>query len=210
MDERRNKKGTDWQRWNQASQRKEQTEWPENRPTTGLGVLRGLEWATKRAKVSSSPGRSTTWASYATMMDTSCIILTPLAPSNKEEERMKKNKEEEEEKWWRGKRRGVQLTGFASLWEWRRRLAACKSPSWARPHPLRGGGAGWSERAVQHTCLFLSLSVTLEVCDKGRWVCFFFLSTEWVLSLSLPPSLSLSYTPSLGCSLEVFSVSCCW
>lgn len=91
---------------------------------------------------------------------------------------------------WRRKRIGVQLTGFVSLWEWRRRLAAFKSPSGAGPRPLRGGGAEGSERAVQHTCLFLSLSlsVTLEVCDKGGWVCFFFLSTEWV-----PLPFSLSY-----------------
>lgn len=92
---------------------------------------------------------------------------------------------------WRRKRRGVQLTGFVSLWEWRRRLAAFKSPSGAGPRPLRGGGAG-GVRGQYNTpvCFSLSLSVTLDVCDKGGWVCFFFLSTEWV---PLPLSLSLLY-----------------
>lgn len=67
----------------------------ENRPTTGLGARRGLEWATKHAKVSSSPGRSTTWASYATMIDTSCIILTPACSGQRGGE--------EEGTWWRSK-----------------------------------------------------------------------------------------------------------
>lgn len=65
----------------------------KKRPTTGLGVLSGLEWATKRAKASSSPGRSTTWASYATMIDTSCIILTPACCQQQV-------RGEDKESWW--------------------------------------------------------------------------------------------------------------
>lgn len=72
----------------------------------------------------------------------------------------------------------VQPTGFVPGSERRRRAAAFESlRSRAPPSERRRGGG--SERAVQHTCLFLS--VTLEVCDRGRWVCFFFPSTEWVL-----------------------------
>lgn len=59
----------------------------------------------------------------------------------------------------------VQPTGFVPGSERRRRAAAFESlRSRAPPSERRRGGG--SERAVQHTCLFLS--VTLEVCDRGR------------------------------------------
>lgn len=91
---------------------------------------------------------------------------------------------------WRRKRRGVQLTGFVSLWEWRRRLAAFKSPSGAGPRPLRGGGAGEWE-AVQHTCLFLSLPLCNARRVWQRRMSLLFLPFHWV---STSPSLTRLYS----------------
>lgn len=81
---------------------------------------------------------------------------------------MKKNEEEGGGKVVATEKRGVQLIGFVSLTEWRRQLAAFKSPSGAEPRPLRGGGArGTKGQYNTPVCLSLSLSVMLEAYDKG-------------------------------------------
>lgn len=102
------------------------------------------------------------------------------------------------------------LLGCVSLWKWMRRLSAFKSPAGAEPLPLRRRSSSrvGSERAEQHTCLFLS--VMLEVCDKGGWVSRFFLSSKArtvcsrLAFIRFPPGLWGSHTVWIILSVFLF------
>lgn len=200
-----NRKETEWQRWNQ-------TKWPENRPTTGLGVRRGLEWATKQAKVSSSPGRSTTWASYATMIDTSCIILTSLAPGSEEEQRMYQKKV-------RRRRRESSSGWKGDECSWQVFLLCESEGDWLHVRVLHESGhTHWEEEEEEGpregegstTHLFVSLPLCNARSVWQRTMGLPFLPFHGVSSRSLSLPLSLSYAVSFSISLEVLSVSCCW
>ena len=151
------------------------------------------------------------------MMETSFIILTPASSQQQGGGKRRRRREEGGGggKRWRRKWRGVRLTGFVSLWEWRRRRrAAFKSPSGAESRPLRGGGGGGGggERGGSTTHLFVSLSLSLSLCNAGEDE---FAFSSFPLS-EYPPTLMISLSLTLLDSLYsywqnlFFSIFCCW
>lgn len=146
-------------------------------------------------------------------METSCIILTPARSQQQG------GREDERKSGVEGKERSAADRFCFSLRV--EKASGCFQESLkSKAPPTKRRRDGWSERAVQHTCLSFSLPLCNVRSVQLRRMSLLFLPFQWVTTSSLSYCVSFVLLthphPLLDSCLRlqfggfVFSVFCCW